>query len=196
MMNFTALIDGLCTQGFYVCDAFLPHEHYSALSAKAQELYAQGQFHDAKVGAIAQENKTLRSDHIFWIDEAQENTSIHTYLHTMQQLMQVLNQSLFLSLSELETHFAVYPPQTYYKKHVDQFMATKTRKISCVYYLNQEWHEAFGGQLTLYDAQDQLLEEVIPKGNRFVCFNSTLAHEVSMTQHPRYSITGWMKTRR
>ena len=52
-----------------------------------------------------------------------------------------------------------------------------------------------GGQLNLYNQQDELIRAVFPEGNRFICFNSELPHEVALTHQTRYSITGWMKTR-
>lgn len=106
-----------------------------------------------------------------------------------------LNHALYLSLHEFETHFAIYQPGSFYKKHVDQFQSTKNRKISCVYYLNEQWQPSFGGKLNLYSPQDELLSEVIPLGNRLICFNSELPHEVELTHCTRYSIAGWMKTR-
>jgi SM-20-related protein len=92
-------------------------------------------------------------------------------------------------------HFAVYAPGSFYKRHVDQFATTKTRKISCVYYLNEKWLEEYQGELTLYDKENNLLQNVLPIGNRLICFNSELPHEVNPTLQTRYSITTWMKTR-
>ncbi|MBI2785834.1 MAG: 2OG-Fe(II) oxygenase, partial [Legionella longbeachae] len=77
----------------------------------------------------------------------------------------------------------------------DQFASQKTRKISCVYYLNSNWQLEFGGELKIYDEEGQLLQNVLPIENRFICFSSELPHEVCLTHQPRYSITGWMKTR-
>lgn len=133
---------------------------------------------------------------IYWIDDG-ESTPIllQVYLSKTQQVAQLLNQSLFLGLFEFKTHFAIYQPGTYYKKHIDEFATTKDRKISFVYYLNQNWTDEMGGQLNLYNQQDELIRAVFPEGNRFICFNSELPHEAALTHQTRYSITGWMKTR-
>ncbi len=190
------LIHELCNQGFYIIDGFLESSQCQSLQAMACELYEQGLFRGAKIGLKLEshQNEVIRTDEIFWLDEKETHPAIQIFLERIQQLAQILNQSLFLGLHEFETHFAAYQPGTFYKKHIDQFAMQKTRKISCVYYLNKHWKAEFGGELKLYNSQDQLIENVLPLENRFICFNSELPHEVCITHQPRYSITGWMKT--
>jgi SM-20-related protein len=186
----------LCTQGYHIIDGFLDPKHYQSLIACSQIMHQEGLFRSAKIGMKVQahQNNAIRSDEICWIDEESKDTSILAFLKQANALANIFNQTLFLGLSEFETHFAVYQPGAYYKKHIDQFASKKTRKISCVYYLNDNWQEEFGGELNLYTIEDQLIQKVYPKGNRFICFNSELPHEVCLTHQTRYSITGWMKT--
>lgn len=186
----------LCTQGYHIIDGFLETEHYQSLVASSQLMHQAGLFRSAKIGMTVQahQNNAIRTDEICWIDEESKNASIHVFLNQANTLANILNQYLYLGLAEFETHFAVYQPGAYYKKHIDQFAAKKTRKISCVYYLNEHWQDEFGGELNLYTTDNQLIQKVYPKGNRFICFNSELPHEVCLTQKTRYSITGWMKT--
>ncbi|KTD74538.1 2OG-Fe(II) oxygenase [Legionella tucsonensis] len=197
MIDYDQLVHKLCNQGFYIIDGFLEHSECQLLLTMAKELYEQGLFQGAKIGLKLElhKNEVIRTDEIFWLDEEEKNPAIQIFLERIQKLAQILNQSLFLGLYEFETHFATYQPGTYYKKHIDQFATQKTRKISCVYYLNKSWEAEFGGELKLYNIQDQLIETVLPLENRFICFNSELPHEVCITHQPRYSITGWMKTR-
>lgn len=197
MLDSELIPHNLCTQGYHLIDNFLDLASYQQLQNKAQEMRRQGLFKSAKIGLKnqAQRHDTIRGDAICWVDEDQADASLQAYLKKMQQLAELLNQSLFLSLIELESHFAIYPPGTFYKKHIDQFATTKDRKISCVYYLNNDWQEDLGGQLKLYNQTDELIESITPKGNRFICFNSELPHEVALTHQTRYSITGWMKAR-
>ena len=161
------------------------------------QMQQEGLFKSAKIGlkVHAHNNDRIRTDEIYWLDNESDEPAINAYLKKTNSIINILNQSLFLGLFEFETHFAAYPTGAFYKKHVDQFATTKTRKISCVYYLNQDWRQEFGGELKLYNKEEQLIQSVIPQGNRFICFNSELPHEVCMTHQPRYSITGWMKTR-
>lgn len=197
LSNTEQFIDNFCNQGFHLFDGFLSQELYFSLRATAQELYAQGLFRSAKIGLniSSQQNNAIRTDEILWLESKNPDPAIQFFVTQIHQLCQILNQNLFLGLHEFETHFASYQPGTFYKKHIDQFAAQKTRKVSFVYYLNEDWQEEYGGQLKLYDTNDQLLENVSPQGNRLICFNSELPHEVVTTNQTRYSITGWMKTR-
>ncbi|HAT7768148.1 TPA: SM-20-like protein [Legionella pneumophila] len=163
----------------------------------ANELKQQNLFRNAKIGQHlqAQQNDKIRSDQIFWIDADSPSPSIQAYLKKLVCLGNILNQTMYLGLVEFETHFAIYLPGTFYRKHVDQFESTKTRKISFVYYLNETWQTEFGGELLLYNIEDKLIQNISPVGNRLVCFDSELPHEVHPTHQTRFSITGWMKTR-
>lgn len=196
LLNIELITDELCTQGYCLIDQFLPPEEFASLRTIAQELHEHGQFRSAKIGLQieAQQNNAIRTDKICWLDESSSNKAIQAYLSKVNQLASLLNQSLFLSLREFETHFAAFQPGAFYKKHIDQFSTAKTRKISCVYYLNDYWHESFGGILRMYKPNDDVLKDIIPQGNRFICFNSELPHEVTLTHQPRFSLTGWLKT--
>jgi SM-20-related protein len=189
--------DDLCAKGYHIIDNFLETSVYLQLQNIAENLHQQGSFKNAKIGMQiqAQHNHSIRSDEILWLDQADEQEGVQRFLKKMHYFAHYLNQTLFLGLSEFETHFAVYPPGSYYKLHIDQFQRAKTRKISCVYYLNKSWQPAFGGVLNLYNEQNKLLEKVMPIGNRFICFKSELPHEVGQTERTRYSIAGWLKTR-
>lgn len=196
-MDAEQLIHNLCIQGFHVIDGFMPQDQCQALQKVAHEMYNQGLFRSAKIGRNldSHHNDTIRTDEIFWLDEHKTLPATHAFLERIHQIMKIINQSLFLGLHEFELHFAAYQPGSYYKKHSDQFATQKTRKISCVYYLNHDWRAEFGGELALYTPEDQLIRSVLPQENRFICFNSDLPHEVCLTHQPRYSITGWLKTR-
>lgn len=197
LQNTELFIHNFCNQGFHLIDNFLLPKHYLSLCSIIKELYEHGLFRNAKIGlnTNAHHNDAIRTDEILWLENHDNAPTIQTFLKQIHELGQLLNQNLFLGLHELETHFARYQPGTYYKKHSDQFTTQKTRKVSFVYYLNPNWHTEYGGELKLYNLNDELIQCVWPQGNRLICFNSELPHEVSMTHQVRYSITGWMKTR-
>ena len=178
-------------------DNFLAEPHYQHLRSTIQALHQDGSFKSAKIGQNTEENHTpsIRNDHIYWLDEYMQNSGIQAYFSEIDHIKRTLNQSLFLGLDHIEAHFAVYSTGSFYKKHVDQFKTNNDRRISCVYYLNEHWQPEHGGELTLYDLNDQPHMNIEPYGNRFVCFNSNLPHEVGMAYHIRYSIAGWLKVR-
>ncbi|CAM2823660.1 2OG-Fe(II) oxygenase [Legionella worsleiensis] len=196
MLDPELISHNISVQGYHLIDEFIAPEHYKALIAYCENLQQQGLFRNARIGHTNEthHNNAIRTDAICWLEEQTIEPCVQTYLKRTNELACLLNRTLFLGLTEFETHFAVYQPGTYYKKHIDQFATKKTRKISCVYYLNEAWQEEFGGELILYSKENHILQKVSPKGNRFICFDSELPHEVCLTHHTRYSITGWMKT--
>lgn len=196
-MSIDLLVDQLCSKGYAVIDNFFPKTLYDALSERARIIHNEECYHEAKIGADSQthSNKNIRTDSICWLSKDSENHAEQNYLEQMSKLAQEFNQTLFLGLNDFETHFALYHPGSFYKKHTDQFQNKKTRKISCVYYLNQEWEPSFGGLLKLYDLDEKIMEEILPLGNRFLCFKSELPHEVTASFHQRFSLAGWMLSR-
>ncbi len=189
-------LNALDSQQFAIVDNFLPQQDYDALLNLAQDWQTHGKFRAAGIGNTQQAslNQEIRNDHICWLNDVTSNPAINRYYAAMQDVSNILNQEFYLGLTAFETHFAIYQPGNFYQKHIDQFKNNQERRISCVYYLNAQWSHADGGELQLYDAQDNKLTKVAPRGNRLVCFPSTLPHEVYPTRKTRYSITGWFKT--
>jgi SM-20-related protein len=109
--------------------------------------------------------------------------------------MQYLNRTCYLGLKDFEAHYAVYPPETFYKRHLDQFKYNDHRKITFITYLNENWKTTDGGEICLYlpGANGEETVKFLPEAGRFLLFRSDLLeHEVKITQRERYSITGWM----
>ena len=83
----------------------------------------------------------------------------------------------------------VYPPGSYYKKHLDQFKRDDHRKLSVICYLNENWKKEEGGQLRMYMPDATL--DFLPLEGRLVCFRSDqIEHEVLPATRERKSITG------
>ncbi|WP_419420077.1 2OG-Fe(II) oxygenase [Legionella sp. D16C41] len=195
MINSSLLVNALCEQGFYICDHFLDEQVAYLLQHNALALIKQGKFRPARIGNLTntKQNTSIRTDKIYWLDESFPN--IKPFWQVIMQIKLTLNEQLYLSLTELETHFAFYQTGSFYKKHIDQFKNNYHRKISFVYYLNPNWQPDYGGQLTLYNQENQLITSILPTYNRFICFLSHLPHEVQKTTIDRLSITGWLKTK-
>jgi SM-20-related protein len=190
----------LAERGWCVSDDFLPPLLISQLAAESRELWQTGGFRHAGVGRgeDLQVRPEVRTDRVHWLEPANCSGSQRVYLDALETLRVDINRSLFLGLLEYEGHLAVYPPRTYYRKHLDQFNGVGERTVTCVLYLNQEWCPADGGQLRIYT--DPIIpehyEEVLPLGGRLVSFLSArFFHEVMPSRRERFSITGWFKTR-
>lgn len=197
MACYNELVEHIYQRGFYLIDNFLSHKAVASLQETALALIAANQFQPAKIGrhTTINNNRQIRGDTIYWLDNDTNHHALAAFFMQTKHITKALNQQLFLGLTDFEAHFAFYQPGSFYKRHVDQFNNQRDRRLSCVYYLNNDWHESFGGQLHLYNKQLMPLIKIMPVANRFVCFSSDLPHEVSQTTMPRLSITGWMKTR-
>ena len=200
MTSYKSIDDDIHAKGFFIIDNFLSDAHYQALRCTINELYLDGTFKSAKIGQNmnVKQVASIRNDHICWLDEDMSNPAIKAYFSAIDNIKQTLNESLFLGLDSIEAHFAVYSTGSFYKKHVDQFANNLDRRISCVYYLNDNWQPEHGGELVLYQKDNKEALPYItlsPYGNRLVCFNSDLPHEVTMAYHTRCSIAAWLKVR-
>lgn len=116
------------------------------------------------------------------------------FIEIMEGLMAELNQLLYLSMKDFECHFALYPPGTFYEKHLDQFHGSRQRKLSFALYLNPDWVPKHGGSLRLHLPEG--ITDLAPLAGNLAIFRSdTVMHEVLSTAVNRYSITGWMRDR-
>ena len=144
-----------------------------------------GKFQDKQI------NEAIRGDYIKWVDRPTAAPALEPYITKLNQLISFVNQNLFLSLKDYEVHLTIYPPGSYYLRHLDQFKKDDHRKLSVICYLNEDWKEDEGGQLKLYLPEKDI--DVLPIAGRLVCFRSDqLEHEVLPATRPRLSLTGWM----
>ncbi|CCH57002.1 2OG-Fe(II) oxygenase [Fibrisoma limi BUZ 3] len=199
--RFEPIIEGILADGYGVLDNFLTADEVVALTARLHERRAQGQFRPAGIGnqQVAVE-KQIRGDEILWLEKDTAVAEEAAFLARIEQFMDYVNQTCYLGLRDFEFHYAVYPPGTFYKRHLDQFRSDSRRKLSVICYLNDNWQESDGGQLTLFlpGTQPGQAEQNItiqPIGGRLVCFESgRLEHEVRPAARQRLSVTGWLKT--
>ncbi|SHK90576.1 2OG-Fe(II) oxygenase [Rhodothermus profundi] len=178
-------------------EAFTP-DQIQALHQEAQALDRAGAFRPAAIGhGTAQAIRhDIRGDRIYWLDPERPTPAQTAYWQVIDTLRQRLNETLFLSLRDAEAHLAIYPPGSFYRRHLDQHRGRHLRLITLVLYLNPHWHPEDGGQLRLYPdpyAPDQGID-VLPKGGLLVGFRSdTIPHEVLPARRTRYSLTGWLR---
>ncbi|WP_439484032.1 2OG-Fe(II) oxygenase [Cyclobacterium plantarum] len=193
------LADELYTKGWTVMDQYISEEFRIQLLKEQRELLYHGQFRHAGVGngdtfAIKPE---IRSDKVLWLDENQLTPLQQIYWNELDQLRIAINHRCFLGLRSFEAHFAMYPPGSFYLRHLDRFQSVNYRIVSVILYLNDTWDESEGGALRLYFTGSNGLEEhtdIFPIGGRLVVFLSgEIHHEVLPTKATRISLTGWYK---
>ncbi|RUA34045.1 MAG: oxidoreductase [Bacteroidetes bacterium] len=185
-------IDALSDAGYFIWDDFISIESVKEFVLIANEGSKTGEFKKAGIGkqALFQLDKSIRGDYIQWLDRNNQHKIVLEFLDKMEGLKSALNETCYLGLKDFETHFAIYPENTFYKKHVDRFQQNAHRVISFVLYLNENWQEGDGGELAIY--LNNKTEVVQPLAGRLLLFRSELEHEVLMSYRKRYSITGWM----
>ena len=193
---FNKIIDDLVKQEWSIVPRFFPSALVTALHNELLDHAEHDGLNAAHIGKG--EQRTLRSDirgdETRWLNG--ESQPQRDYLDLMETLRQRINGELFLGLNELEAHFALYAPGTGYNKHFDSFQNNNLRRITVVSYLNEDWQNEDGGELLLFNSEDEVFERVLPKAGTLVCFVSeAIPHEVAITQRQRASIAGWFRVR-
>ncbi|CDS97760.1 MULTISPECIES: 2OG-Fe(II) oxygenase [Vibrio] len=184
------LIDALSTQGYFVWDDFLTQEEVVALRDCIPENWKK-----ARIGRndeVTRES-TIRSDKIQWVRRDMGQPA-SLFLDKMEQIRLAANQAFFLGLFEYEAHFAKYEKGDFYQKHLDCFKGNENRRLTTVFYMNDEWTEEDAGELVVYDLKDNHIATIPPKSGRlFVFLSEQFPHEVLPTNTERFSIAGWFR---
>ncbi len=192
----TLVCDDLIAQGWSAIPHFFPGHLITALHTELMEHAEHNRLQAAHIGKG--EQRTLRSDirgdETRWLNG--ESPAQQDFLAQMELLRQALNSQLFLGLNDLEAHFALYPSGTGYSQHIDSFQNNNLRRITIVAYLNEHWLPEEGGELLLFNDDNEIYQRILPEAGTLVCFISEeIPHAVAITQRPRASIAGWFRVR-
>jgi SM-20-related protein len=203
------IIDAIAVTGYYVGESFLTLETTAGLR---QALLHRHRLPSTAMGLrparISQASSLVpewRGDAIAWLSATPRNHAEGQAIVAINALRLAFNAAFFTALKQTQLHYARYPIGAFYKRHVDRFFdpfpavvmrtgePTQHRVISLVFYLNDHWAMADGGELVLYDGADQMLSKVPPRSGTMVAFRSEqFPHEVLPAIKPRLSLTGWM----
>ena len=190
------LLDDLAEQGWAIATNALPVDLTLELAQECRARANLGALQPAGVGRGSAHGvqEGVRGDHIQWLEPGQCAAG-DRYLAMLDDLRGQLNQALYLGLEDYEGHFALYPPGTFYQKHLDRFRDDDRRAVSAVFYLNSDWLPEQGGALRLYLADGRELD-VLPEAGTLVLFLSAdLPHAVLPATRERLSLTGWLRRR-
>lgn len=187
--------DGLHRRGWWVRRNYFDAALITQLADELQALRVNGALQAAGIGRDKkhQIDTSIRSDAIRWL--SRETAPQCRYLNCMEELRQEINRELFLGLFEYEAHYAYYEPGAFYIKHRDSFRGAANRVVSVVTYLNRNWPEDGGGELSIYDPESSAtVYKVAPEAGTLAVFLSEqIAHEVAPARLPRLSIAGWFR---
>ncbi|GGG37704.1 2OG-Fe(II) oxygenase [Bizionia arctica] len=199
--QYERIIEDILAKQYCIVEDFFTADDVLELRQSLINKHEEDRFKKAAIGNRVNETiiKSIRGDVILWIDELKANEAEMLFFNKINSLVNYLNKTCFLGILHKEFHYALYPTDTFYKRHLDTFQNDDRRKLSFVCYLNEDgWLPENGGELVLYlDENGQETEKVIyPFPGRVVIFESqVLEHEVKPVNTERLSITGWLKTR-
>jgi len=198
--HYPNIVNALSDTGWCVIPDFLSPATVAALGEECIALHREGRYKRAGIGKDGeyQVREEIRGDHVLWLDEHTASPRQRIYFDALEGLRQRINGELYLGLFEYEGHFALYPPGTFYKKHLDNFRGFELRTVTCVFYLNQEWKDEDGGHLRFYLNGESETEyvDIPPKAGTLACFlTHRFWHEVLPARRERMAITGWFRRR-
>jgi SM-20-related protein len=189
------LIDSFIQTKVGITQDFLSQDLATNLKNNLRTLYSDKQMNAAGIGnaLVVDKNKLIRSDKIYWLDPRHNDSFENAFFNLIDAFVLFLNQTCYTGITGYEFHYAWYDKGAFYKRHIDQFQTNKDRAFSMIMYLNADWQAADGGEICIY--HDDYTQTIAPLNRQCVFFKSNeLPHEVLMTQVPRLSITGWLKT--
>lgn len=197
-----ALAQALCERGACCIEGLPAPMATDELRDDLRRLQAETALAPAAVGRGTHAHRAdLRGDNTLWLDDPRCGAAAKQLLAALDDLREALNPRLFLGLTDIEAHYAAYPPGAGYTRHRDRFRdddarllssrALSSRMLSLVSYLNDDWRAADGGALRLH--LDYGAIDILPLGGTSVCFLSELEHEVLPAKRERLSIAAWFR---
>jgi SM-20-related protein len=189
------IVAQLVDNGYIVYENILPMTLSNSLLKRIQSI-DNTQFNPAKIGRNndQHQNSDIRNDSTLWL-EGKDEAEAH-YLEYMESLKQAMNRQLYMGLDSYECHFSHYKQGAFYQKHYDAFKGKSNRLLTTVFYLNNAHSDGDGGELIIYDDNDNIIQEVEPKiGTMVIFLSEKFPHEVLKTNKNRYAIAGWFKQR-
>ena len=140
--------------------------------------------------------------------EQEPPPAVHVLLAALDELVRAMAQQppvadAMRSLRRGDAQCTVYPGDgSRYVRHIAE-EADGPRKLTCIFYLNEEWSEAAGGELRLHLAEvddsgkrrygRRWEKDIAPLHGRLVLFwaDMRVPHEVLPTHLPRYAVSVW-----
>jgi SM-20-related protein len=193
--NFEEIIATFLESRIGISNNFLPIELANNLKQNLGSLYKEEALKIAGIGNGNgfSVNKQVRTDKIFWLNRNELRNAEQLFFDLIDSFVIYLNRSCFTGIKSYEFHYALFEEGAFYRKHIDQFNSDDGRAFSMIMYLNEGWVKEDKGELKVYVGTEVQL--VSPDNQKCVFFKSNeLAHEVLVTNKPRMSITGWLKT--
>jgi SM-20-related protein len=193
--SFESIVDSYLASNVGLTTNFLSMKLAAALKENLLTLNSENLLKQAGFGNNDKltKNDFIRSDKIFWLDRKHNNRHENAFFNLMDGFVSYLNRTCYTGITGYEFHYALYEKDTFYKRHLDQFKDNISRAFTLIMYLNTDWKKGDGGELCIYFPDG--LQTINPVNGSCVFFKSSeLEHEVLLSNKPRLSITGWLRT--
>ncbi|WP_424987462.1 2OG-Fe(II) oxygenase [Flagellimonas alvinocaridis] len=184
-------MDDISDKDYVIIDHFLRDDLYAEI--RSFFLDKLPVFKEASIGTDMDKHidNNVRGDFTYWLDRKRD-ANIQELWNLVDEVIHMFNRYCFLSLSGYEFHLAHYPSGGHYDKHLDQFENRNNRMISVVIYLNEGWQKGDGGELEIFENDNESFL-VEPIAGRCVMFKSAkVPHAVLEAHKSRFSLTGWL----
>lgn len=184
----------LTAQGWAILTDWPGAECIAALEAAALRHIEQDRTRPAAIGPIDKAiiDRGQRRAYLRWM--AGSDAAETAYLDAAEALRLALNERLYLGLFDFEACYAIYPPGGFYVRHKDSFEGARNRIISVVTYLNRDWRTEDGGALIIYNRNQTVAAEILPRaGVSVLMLSEEIEHEVAPTNTLRMAIAGWWR---
>lgn len=191
---YESIITSLIKQDYAVVDHFFDD---SILVGLHEQILLQIEEDNLRLAGIGtgsdfDKNKDIRRDKIKWISNTSKIEVEQEFLSSIDDFSTYLNQTCYAGIRGQEFHYACYEIGAFYKRHLDQFKSDDSRKYSMITYLNKNWEQEQGGQLTLFLDGKEI--DIQPEWGRTVFLKSdVIEHEVKLSHRKRLSVTGWLR---
>jgi SM-20-related protein len=193
--TFNTLINSFIENKVGIAEDFIEKSLSVNLKENLIALFTAKQLQSAGTGnnIHIEHDKLFRSDIIYWLDRKHNDVYENEFFDLLDSFVSHLNETCYTGITGYEFHYTLYKEGSFYKKHIDQFRNNDSRQYSMIMYLNDDWKEKDGGELCLHHKGK--LQNISPTNGKMVFFKSNeLEHEVLLTNKPRMSITGWLKS--
>ena len=164
--TYEALIECLTTRGFGSVDDWFTTAEINDLRQALMDRYRSDDFRLAGIGSKFnfQRDTAIRNDRIRWLDRSTELLAERRFFAVIDDFTDYLNRTCFAGIREIEFHYAVYEPGSFYRRHADRFDDNDQRRFTLVMYLTENWQPGDGGELVIYHRDGSHVVEPPPAG--------------------------------
>jgi SM-20-related protein len=198
--QFASAVERLSVDGYAVSTGSLPLALVALLVAEQRRREDCGELVVAGVGrsgvseALTTRQRAAQSS--WFAEPPNQSAGEQQFLAFAERLRLAINRRLMLGLFDFEAQFLHYPPGGFYRRHIDALHGERSRVVSLVAYLNENWASTDGGTLAIWAAGTSgapALEVVPLAGTVVLMLSEEIPHEARVASRDRRAIAGWFR---